>query len=264
MCFYGSDNPAICDDPDFDIKLLDHTVLYYFVFYFIPRAPNAVANNNYDVWGHYDQHCRSLNYLLSDQYNVSTGDVRLATGSFDCYFNTTVCLPHPCPIVTVWKSPSCASLALLASNSTYNVSESQFLAWNPNIQGSCGGVSNGQRVCLGAPGGAWPSPSATIMAPTGTGAYYTTATPAYPTQKGTTDSCGKYYKVVSGDNCWTVDLRFGINFTQLQSLNTYLNDNCTTLWLNYDWESPAPGADLATAVQPASARMTAARLVTAP
>jgi len=127
-----------------------------------------------------------------------------------------------------------ASLAELASNSTNNVSVSQFLAWNSHIQGSCGGVANGQRVCLGAPGGTWTIPSVAITTPTGTAAYYTTAAAAYPTQSGTTESCGQYYKVVSGDDCATVDLRFGINFTQLQSLNSYLNTDCTNLWLNYD------------------------------
>ncbi|KAM0699779.1 hypothetical protein Q7P36_000415 [Cladosporium allicinum] len=171
---------------------------------------------------------------LSDTYNVSTGDARTATGDYDCFFDTPACLPLPCPIYTVWGSPSCASLAELASNSTNNVSESQFLAWNSNIQGSCGRVANSQRVCMEAPGGTWTTPSVTITAPTGTVLYYTTATPAYPTQSGTTESCGKYYQVVSGDDCATVNLRFGLNITQLQSLNTYLDDNCSNLWLDYD------------------------------
>ncbi|KAJ6018171.1 hypothetical protein N7451_001550 [Penicillium sp. IBT 35674x] len=172
--------------------------------------------------------------VLSDTYNVSTGDARLATSDYDCYFDAPVCLPLPCTITTTWGAPSCASLAQLASNSTNNVSVSQFLAWNSNIQGSCDGVANGQRVCLEAPGGTWTIPSVTVTAPTGTAAYYTTATAAYPTQSGTTESCGLYYEVVSGDDCATVALRFGINFTQLQSLNSYLNDDCTNLWLNYD------------------------------
>ena len=85
-----------------------------------------------------------------------------------------------------------------------------------------------------APGGTYPSPSITIAAPTGTAAYYTTATAAYPTQSGTIDDCGLYYQVVAGDDCSSIDLRFGITFTQLQTWNTYLNDNCTNLWLNYD------------------------------
>ncbi|KAF7137081.1 hypothetical protein CNMCM5793_006969 [Aspergillus hiratsukae] len=166
---------------------------------------------------------------LSDLYNVSTGNARLATGSADCYFNTTVCLPQPCPIATVWDAPSCASLANLASNATYNVSESQLLSWNPNILGSCDGVSNGQRVCLQAPGGTWATPPVAITAPTGTSQYFTTATPAYPTQNGTTSDCGKYYQVSTGDDCATVDLRFGLNFTTLQALNTFLDDTCSNL-----------------------------------
>lgn len=85
-----------------------------------------------------------------------------------------------------------------------------------------------------APGGTWTTPSVTITAPMGTALYYTTATPAYPTQSGTTERCGKYYQVVSGDDCATVNLRFGLNVTQLQSLNTYLDDKCSNLWLNYD------------------------------
>lgn len=95
-------------------------------------------------------------------------------------------------------------------------------------------MANSQRVCMEAPGGIWTTPSVTITAPTGTASYYTTATPAYPTQSGTTESCGKYYQVVSGDVCATVNLGFGLNITQLQSLNTYLDDNCSNLWLDYD------------------------------
>jgi hypothetical protein len=76
-------------------------------------------------------------------------------------------------------------------------------------------VANGQRVCMEAPGGIWTTPLVTIIAPTGTALYYATATPAYPTQSGTTESCGKYYQVVLGHDCATVNLRFGLNVTQL-------------------------------------------------
>ncbi|KAL7621625.1 hypothetical protein AAE478_008951 [Parahypoxylon ruwenzoriense] len=126
-------------------------------------------------------------------------------------------------------------LAQRYSNSTYNITQLQFLSWNSNIQGSCDGVAIGQRVCKGAPGGTFPSPVATITAPeaTGTGVYYTTATPAYPTQSGTIEDCGKYYLVGSGDNCYTVDVRFSITFEQLQEYNTYLDDQCLNLWLDY-------------------------------
>jgi hypothetical protein len=48
------------------------------------------------------------------------------------------------------------------------------------------------------PGGKYVS-SGTIFAPTSVGQYYTTATPAVPTQSGSIDDCGNYYDVVAGD-----------------------------------------------------------------
>lgn len=39
---------------------------------------------------------------------------------------------------------------------------------------------------------------------------------------------------MAGDDCSTVDQRFGLNFSQLQSWNPYLKDDCANLWLNYD------------------------------
>ncbi|KAI1454309.1 hypothetical protein F4805DRAFT_326492 [Annulohypoxylon moriforme] len=166
----------------------------------------------------------------------ATRDARVVTGDYTCYFNEAQCFPLPCEIDVVWDAPSCDTLAQRYSNTTYNVTTGQFLSWNPNIQGSCTGIAPGQRVCKSAPGGTYPKPNATITAPGATGSptYYTAATPAYPTQSGTISECGNYYLVVSGDNCWTVDQRFGLNFSQLQSYNTYLDDDCLNLWLKYD------------------------------
>ncbi|KAJ2988999.1 hypothetical protein NUW58_g3691 [Xylaria curta] len=116
------------------------------------------------------------------------------------------------------------------------ITELQFLAWNPNIQGSCDGVALGQRVCRGAPGGTFPSPTATITAPgaTGTGTYYSTATAAHPTQSGSIEDCGRYYLVAAGDDCFTVDVQFSLTFAQLRDFNKYLDDQCSNLWLDYD------------------------------
>ncbi|ETS77354.1 hypothetical protein PFICI_11228 [Pestalotiopsis fici W106-1] len=173
---------------------------------------------------------------LSDTYGVSTGDARVATGDFVCQFTSTICLPLPCKLDTVWDSPSCSDLARRYSNSTYNVTQAQFLSWNSNIQGSCDGVALGQRVCKGAPGGTFPQPRPSITAPgaTGTAVYYTAATAAYPTQIGSIKECGNYYLVQPGDNCQTVAIQFGLNFSQLQEYNTYLYNNCSNLWKDYD------------------------------
>lgn len=45
--------------------------------------------------------------------------------------------------------------------------------------------------------------------------------------------CGLYYNVVAGDTCQQVCLAHGISFTELRKLNTYLNSECTNLWLGY-------------------------------
>ncbi|KAJ6004708.1 hypothetical protein N7540_013077 [Penicillium herquei] len=170
------------------------------------------------------------------RYNISTGDARVVTGYDTCYFDQATCFPLPCEIDTVWDAPSCDDLAKRYSNSTYTVSTAQLLSWNSNIQGSCSGIALGQRVCKSAPGGTFPKPNATITAPGATGqpTYYTAATAAYPTQSGTISECGDYYLVVAGDDCSTIDLRFGLNFSQLQEYNPYLNSTCGNLWLNYD------------------------------
>ncbi|KAI0530291.1 hypothetical protein GGR58DRAFT_493829 [Xylaria digitata] len=180
------------------------------------------------------------NYLtcndLCDDYQVSTRDARVATRDYGCQFNTTICLPLPCELDTVWDSPSCAALAERYSNSTDKLTELQFLSWNPNIQGSCEGVAIGQRVCKGAPGGTFPSPVATITAPgaTGTAVYYSTAAPAYSTRLGSIPDCGRYYLVALGDDCYTVDIQFSITFNLLREYNTYLYERCSNLWLGYD------------------------------
>jgi LysM repeat protein len=107
-----------------------------------------------------------------------------------------------------------------------------FLTWNPKIQGSCDNLVAGQRICTSPPGGKF-VPTGIVVAPTSVGEYYTTATPAEPTQSGSIANCGLYYNVVAGDTCNQIALVYGITFADLQAWNPYLNDGCTNLWLGY-------------------------------
>ncbi|KAL4941851.1 hypothetical protein BDV06DRAFT_212346 [Aspergillus oleicola] len=170
---------------------------------------------------------------MSDAYNVSTGTLKYITGSDSGSFESAICLPLPCELDIIYGSQTCEGLATKYSTNESPVTLTQFLAWNPHIRGTCGRVNHVQRVCKGPPGGRFKS-SGVISAPTGASEYFTTAIPAEPTQAGTTNSCGRYYKVVSGDTCNSIALRFGINFVDLQSLNDQIWDNCTNLWLGYD------------------------------
>ncbi|KAL2827355.1 hypothetical protein BDW59DRAFT_171377 [Aspergillus cavernicola] len=154
---------------------------------------------------------------------LSTETLVHITGDDACQFQSSICLPFACEIDFFYDNPTCEELAGRYSTAEFPVSlTTQFLAWNPHIQGSCSFLNHLQRVCKGPPGG-YHKPSGVIAAPTGAGEYYTTALPAEPMQSDTTPSCGRYYKVVSGDTCNAVALRFGITFEDLQLLNTYLD-----------------------------------------
>ncbi|KAF5855296.1 hypothetical protein ETB97_009476 [Aspergillus alliaceus] len=159
---------------------------------------------------------------ISDKYNVSTGTVIDATQDQECRFDFPLCLPKPCDIDTIWGKTTCEELAARYSSDKAPISETQFLSWNPNILGACSWVHNSQRVCKGPPGGFFKA-SGVIHAPTTAGSYYTTAIPAEPTRPGTIPDCGRYYKVVAGDECNTVALRFGITFAEFQTMNSYVS-----------------------------------------
>ncbi|KAJ5376488.1 carbohydrate-binding module family 18 protein [Penicillium cosmopolitanum] len=140
-------------------------------------------------------------FNISDTYNVSTGAIVAATGDALCDFHNSICLPLSCELDTLRDNPSCQDLADKYSTDTNNVTLTQLLAWNPKILGSCGFLNNVQRVCQSPPGGNF-VPTGVIYAPTTAGSYYTTATPAEPTQSGTTSECGLFYDVVSGDTTY--------------------------------------------------------------
>jgi hypothetical protein len=52
---------------------------------------------------------------------------------------------------------------------------------------------------------------------------------------GVTANCAQYYNVKNGDFCIVVAERFGTTFARLRELNTELNQECSNLWLGYDY-----------------------------
>lgn len=40
------------------------------------------------------------------RYNISTGDARVVTNDFTCYFNQPLCIPLPCELDIVWDRPT--------------------------------------------------------------------------------------------------------------------------------------------------------------
>ncbi|EFQ96938.1 LysM domain-containing protein [Nannizzia gypsea CBS 118893] len=233
-CFDPDDDPATCDGFDSD-EITDEmraiTNLYdrSFVCLILP-APLLLCRL---TKVHYIKLCSEC---FLELYRQRLLDPWLAKSNFTDYLIDQRPFVSHSPLGKVINLSllSSDSLAKKYSNSAFDISKTQFLSWNSNIQGGCDRLANAQRVCMQAPGGAFPSPTASIEAPTGTDAYSTTATPAYPTQSGSIANCGRYYKASAGDSCYTISLQFGISFAQLQKWNPYLNAECTNLWLGYD------------------------------
>ncbi|KAK2758674.1 hypothetical protein FQN54_003364 [Arachnomyces sp. PD_36] len=182
---------------------------------------------------------------LSEKYNVPTGDLVVLTHDFTCYVTEPICLPLPCKLEKIgwgYDPVTCDSLRESLSTAENNITAIQFSTWNKRIIGSCDDLRGDQYYCAGPPGGDFEFPPP-VYAPTST-AYYTTATPAFPTSEGTIEDCGKYHDVKSGENCNTIALREASSVDEFLDLNTQVWDNCTNLWLDYSYcvapVTPAP------------------------
>ncbi|AEO69849.1 carbohydrate-binding module family 50 protein, partial [Thermothielavioides terrestris NRRL 8126] len=104
-----------------------------------------------------------------------------------------------------------------AIDQKYQISFSQFYAWNParepNTTPDCHALLASTWVCVGVPG-----------------ASHTTG--PQPQMPGVVASCKTYYFVQPGDSCWSIELAKGISDAQLHKWNTGINADCTNLWAN--------------------------------
>lgn len=166
---------------------------------------------------------------LAEEYQVPYGTLRQLSGTADCTTSTPLCLPARCDLHMINGGLTCSS-AVRQINEKYdtNITQTQFLSWNPYILGVCDNLNDVQQACRGPPGGAYAIPDP-IGAPTA-GTYYTTAQPALPTQSGTIPDCGRYYDVVERDICQIIAMRHGISLEQFFEYNTYLTKDCMNLW----------------------------------
>lgn len=169
------------------------------------------------------------------------------------------------------------SLLIILTNDSESISSAnsittlQFGNWNPNINGLCDKLLEGDYVCTGAPGGSYVPPpvmnaptNATAQQPGGSGAgvsnnstalYQNSTTPTNttpsppsgssgsgpaapsPIQKGISTSCAKYSQAKQGDYCSTFAQANNISPAQLYTLNEALGnagENCNTaFWSGY-------------------------------
>ncbi|OJJ05263.1 hypothetical protein ASPVEDRAFT_95414, partial [Aspergillus versicolor CBS 583.65] len=117
---------------------------------------------------------------------------------------------------------SCAAIA-----SEQDISQAQFVEWNPSVGSHCTGLWANAYACVGLIGGAapGPSPTATTTSPPGNGI----ATPT-PTQPGMVDDCDDFYFVEVGDSCAAIASEHGISQAQFAEWNPSVGSDCAGLW----------------------------------
>ncbi|EAU29448.1 predicted protein [Aspergillus terreus NIH2624] len=61
----------------------------------------------------------------------------------------------------------------------------------------------------------------------------TSTVPPYPRQTGIVSECNRYYRVLNGDNCWSITRHYGINIDDFYHWNPAVGPACETLWVGY-------------------------------
>ena len=112
-------------------------------------------------------------HMLSETYNVTTGDLTLLTDDWSCKVSSTICTPPPCQLRKIGWFETCETLRASIATAENNITLVQFSDWNPRIIGSCDELRGDQYVCVTPPGGVYKAP-APIYAPTSASDYYTT------------------------------------------------------------------------------------------
>ncbi|KAI0350482.1 hypothetical protein OH77DRAFT_1069072 [Trametes cingulata] len=122
---------------------------------------------------------------------------------------------------TLTPSQGCTAYYTVQPGDTCPVMENQFnitfaeiQAWNPEINNDCSNIQGGVQYCVAGPPPGTTTTTSAAPAPTGSG----TITPG--------QGCKQYYTVVSGDNCGTIDSKFGITLSQFIKWNPEINAQC--------------------------------------
>ncbi|KAL5363688.1 hypothetical protein BJX96DRAFT_187179 [Aspergillus floccosus] len=148
-------------------------------------------------------------------------------------------------------NPGYSYFVLLSDNSKYScadivadfeMTETEFFAWNPWLADDCDAAlyanlgKNGMRAfCIGVDTSATTTSSSTLAAPT-------------PTD--TVPGCQEFYTVVSGDDCSTIEAKFGIALAEFYAWNPSIGSTCTNLWLQEAYCVKGPASATTTSAIP--------------
>ncbi|EXK25264.1 hypothetical protein FOMG_18060 [Fusarium oxysporum f. sp. melonis 26406] len=146
-------------------------------------------------------------------------------------------IPTPSPILgrTV---KGCSKFHLVSKTTTcssiekyYNLPFSQFLAWNPEVNGDCSGLWANYYVCVMVEGY---KPTTTAVVTTAT-----TKTPANgiqtpsPIQTGMVKNCERFHKIMSTTTCSSIEKYYNLPLATFHSWNPAVGQDCTHLLTDY-------------------------------
>lgn len=109
---------------------------------------------------------------------------------------------------TVVSGDGCASI-----ESKFNLTLSQFITMNPELNSGCTNLALAEAYCVASSNSTSSGPPANVAPGT------------------ITAGCTKYYTVVSGDGCGSIETKFNLTLAQFTAMNPEINSGCTNLAL---------------------------------
>lgn len=111
----------------------------------------------------------------------------------------------------------------------YDLTIAQFFALNSAVKSDCSGLWTGYQYCIRASGSTPPTSTTTFVG-------NPPPSPTSPVQTGQPSNCDKWYTIVSGDSCSSVEQMFFITHTQFRQWNPAVSEDCAVgFWLGYDY-----------------------------
>lgn len=129
-------------------------------------------------------------HLLRPEYRVVASRI-----TWPKQYVSTLENESPASLLTVLLLQGDTCLSIL-SMMTY-ISQTQFFAWNPALNGNCNGLWSGYYYCVANFNSASPPPMPTVT------------TKPTSVAGGSTDSCTSWYNTTVGDTCDRIALQFG-------------------------------------------------------
>ncbi|WPH00971.1 Hypothetical protein R9X50_00380500 [Acrodontium crateriforme] len=137
---------------------------------------------------------------------------------------TVLCMPSKCTTYTARPNDTCSSIVAGLND----ISSSQFLSWNPNLNSMCGNLQflTCNQLCISQPGG---SLNATATLPLAISTPTTPVPKQTNAEDGTVARCGRFYTIQEGDTCESISIGESISSDDFAFLNTEINVDCSNL-----------------------------------